>query len=496
MIEDEDDLEDKRASTGIAGLDAVLGGGFPVHHLHLVEGMPGTGKTTLALRFLFAGSEQGERGLYITLSESARELRITARRHGWSRGEIEIREVITSEESREQSVMYHPSEVELSETMRRLLDEIEETKPVRIVVDSLSELRLIAQNSLRYRRQMLAFKQFFDRHPATVLLLDDQTAGGEDLQLQSIAHGVIVLEQLAPDYGAECRRLRVRKMRGTQYRGGYHDFVIKKGGLEVFPRLVAAEHAAEFHRGQLPSGVVPLDTLLAGGLERGTSTLLIGPAGAGKSSVAMQYVVAAAERGEGAAVFLFDESAPLVRTRAEGLGMPLEKHLAAGRIHLQQINPAELSPGEFSAAIQTAVETQGARVVVIDSVNGYLNAMPGERALHLHLHELLMYLSQQGVATILIVAQHGLLGNMQSPIDASYLADTLIVFRYFENRGHVRQAISVLKKRIGGHERTLRELRLGPEGIQVSEPLVEFQGVLTGVPVVNGEPARRHQEER
>jgi circadian clock protein KaiC len=495
MVEIEDELEDPRAATGIAGLDAVLGGGFPVHHLHLVEGTPGTGKTTLALRFLLEGVHRGERGLYITLSETARELRVTARRHGWSVEGLDFREVIAPEESHEQSVMYHPSEVELSETIRRLLGEIEQTQPARIVVDSLSELRLIAQNSLRYRRQMLAFKQFFDERQSTVLLLDDQTAGGEDLQLQSIAHGVLVLEQLAPEYGAERRRLRVRKMRGTDYRGGYHDFIIKKGGLEVFPRLVAAEHLGEFLRGQLPSGVKALDRLLAGGLERGTSTLIMGPAGVGKSSIAMQYAAAAAERGEVVALFLFDETVALARSRTEGLGIPLGKHLETGRIQMQQIDPAELSPGEFSAAIQRAVEKNGARVVVVDSVNGYLNAMPQERALHLQLHELLTYLSQQGVATILIVAQHGLVGNMQSPIDASYLADTLILLRYFEAAGHVRQAISVLKKRIGGHERTLRELRLGPDGIQVGEPLLEFHGVLTGVPTLTRDSQLHHPEE-
>jgi circadian clock protein KaiC len=473
------------AATGIPGLDDVLGGGFPAHHLHLVEGAPGTGKTTLALRFLLEGVQQGERALYVSLAETARELRTVARRHGWSIEAVNFHEVITSEESRDQSVMYHSSEVELSETVQQVLAQIEATQPARVVIDSLSELRLLAQNSLRYRRQMLALKRFFDERQCTVLLLDDQTAGGEDLQVQSIAHGVVVLEQMTPEYGGDRRRLRVRKLRGTGYRSGYHDFILSQGGLAVFPRLVAAEHPGEFHPELLPSGIAALDTLLAGGLVRGTSTLVLGPAGIGKSSLAMQYAVAAAERGEHAAIFLFDETVAVALARTRGLGLPIEEHVQAGRIHLQQINPAELSPGEFAAALRRAVESDGATVVVVDSVNGYLNAMPEEQFLTLQLHELLTYLNQRGVVTLLVVAQHGLVGTMQTPIDVSYLTDTVILLRYFEDRGRVRQAIAVVKKRVGGHERTLRELHLGREGITIGEPLLQFQGVLTGIPTLD-----------
>jgi circadian clock protein KaiC len=476
-------------ATGIEGLDHVLGGGLTPHRVYLVEGDPGSGKTTLALRFLLEGVARHERGLYVTLSETKDELAGVARSHGWSLDELSVCELIPSEESLlpdAQPRMFHPSEVELGETTRQVLAEVERANPARVVFDSLSEMRLLAQNPLRYRRQILALKQFFTGRRCAVLLLDDKTSEVTDLQLQSLAHGVITLEHLAPEYGAERRRLRVVKMRGVAFRGGYHDFVIRRGGLEVFPRLVAAEHRHDFAREVASSGVPALDALLGGGLDRGTSALLMGPAGSGKSSIAAQCVVAAAARGERAAVFTFDESIGTLLARSEGLSMGLAGHVEAGRVVARQVDPAEMSPGEFAHLVRLAVE-QGARMVVIDSLNGYLNAMPDERFLVIQLHELLTYLGQRGVVTVLVVAQHGLLGaSMQSPVDTSYLADTVVLLRYFEAAGRLRRAVSVVKKRGGAHEDTLREFRLGAGGLYVGEPLEEFHGILTGTPSLPG----------
>ncbi len=485
MVAGAPDHESDLAATGINGLDDILGGGFPRNHIYLVEGDPGAGKTTLSLQYLLEGRERGETGLYVTLSETKRELTKVARSHGWSLEGIEIFELIPSEESLQpdsQYTMYHASEVELSETTRFVLDVVEQKKPTRVVIDSLSELRLLAQNPLRYRRQILALKQFFAGRSCTVLLLDDRTAEVRDLQVQSVAHGVVLLDQLSPLYGAERRRLRVAKMRGVEYRGGYHDFIIRRGGLQAFPRLVAAEHGERFERSDLPSGVPGLDQLLGGGLRRGTSTLLLGPAGAGKSTVAMQYALAAVRRGEPAAIFSFEETLGTIFDRSEGLGMPVRECLDQGNLTIQTIDPAELSPGEFVSRIRESVESHGARLVIIDSLNGYLNAMPEERFLIIQLHELLTYLSHQGVTTILIVAQHGMLGQMNTPVDASYLADTLLVLRFFEARGELCQAISVVKKRSGAHERTIRALHLDENGITVGEPLRHLQGVFSGIP--------------
>lgn len=480
------------SATGVAGLDDILGGGLTPHRLYLVEGNPGSGKTTLALQYLLEGRRQGEAGLYITLSETKGELAAVARSHGWALDGIDVVELVASEAELEpdnQHTMFQPADVELGETTKAILAEVERVRPRRVVVDSLSELRLLAQSSLRYRRQILALKQFFTGREATVLLLDDRTGEADGLQLQSIAHGVVSLEHLSPQYGAERRRLRVVKLRGQKYRGGLHDFNIATGGLDVFPRLVAAEHT-EFREQRLLTGGVPeFDALLGGGFDYGTSALLVGPAGCGKSSVAINYARAAAARGERAALFAFDERAEVLLRRAAGLGMDLRPHLTDKTLTLQQVDPAELSPGEFAAAVRRAVDGADghapATVVVIDSLNGYLHAMPEEDYLTVQMHELLTYLGHKGVVTFLVLAQHGMIGHMQTPVDTTYLADTVVLFRYFEAAGEVRQAVSVVKKRSGRHERTIRELRLDGR-IRVGEPLTAFRGVLTGTPAFDG----------
>jgi circadian clock protein KaiC len=477
------------SATGIVGLDNILCGGFTPHCLYLVEGIPGAGKTTLGMQYLLEGVRQGETVLYVTLSETEDELRAVARSHGWAlEGNITIRELVPPEESlqpAEQYTMFHPAEVELSETTRTILLDVERLKPSRVIFDSLSELRLLAGDPLRYRRQLLALKQFFRGRHCTVLLLDDLTGTARDLQVQSIAHGVISLEQLTPEYGADRRRLRVLKHRGRRFRGGFHDYLIGRGGLEVFPRLVAAEHRTDHPMERLDSNVGTLDKLLGGGLEHGTSTLIVGAAGTGKSSLAAQFVASAAKKGQRAAMFLFDESMRTLLSRTDGLGIGLRRYIDDGTVACRQVDPAELSPGEFTHAIRQAVENDGARCIVIDSLNGYLNAMPGERFLTIQLHELLMYLGDRNVATILIGAHQGLIGAaMQTPVDASYLADAVVLLRYFEAKGRVRQAISVMKKRGSAHERTIREFSLDSGGIHVGEPLAHFRGILTGVPVV------------
>jgi circadian clock protein KaiC len=476
-------------ATGIEGLDDILGGGFTPNRVYLVEGSPGCGKTTLAVRWLLEGQRLGENGIYVTLSETKLELTGVAHSHGWSLDGISILELTASESELEpdnQHAMFQPSEIELGITTRAILAEIERLKPRRIVIDSLSEMRLLAQNPLRYRRQILALKQYFIGRESTVFLLDDMTSEKEDLQLQSIAHGVVSLEQLSPEYGAERRRLRIMKLRGQKYRGGYHDFIIRQGGLDVFPRLIAGEHVRKENRGLLKSDNPQMDQLLGGGLPFGTSTILLGPAGCGKSTLSIQYACATAARGERAALFVFDERIDTILERAAGMGMNLNAHLASGQITIQPIDTAELSPGEFGHHVRCAVEGQDghaeARVIVIDSLNGYMNAMPEERFLTAQLHELLTYLGHRGVVTFLVVAQHGLVGRMESPIDTTYLADNVILFRYFEARGEVRQAISVLKKRSGKHERSIHELTMGERGIRIGEPLEDFQGVLSGTP--------------
>ena len=473
--------------TGVPGLDDVLGGGLFPGRLYLVEGTPGAGKTTLAVQFLLEGVRNGESVLYVTLSETVDELTGVARSHGWDLSGIHIREMLPAASALnpdEQYTVFHPSEVELSETTVRLLEEVERLKPTRVVFDSLSELRLLAGTSLRYRRQVLALKQFFAGRNCTVILLDDMTAVEHDRQVQSVSHAVIRLEQLSPDYGGARRRLTVLKYRGQSYRSGFHDYKIARGGLIAYPRLVAADHVRLHKISKLPSGNEALDELLGGGIERGTSTLLVGAPGTGKSTVAIQFALSAARRGETAALFMFDESVPTMLTRTSGMGMEIAPYVQSGHIILRQIDPAELSPGELVSDIRVAVTEKGAKVVVIDSLNGYLNAMPDERFLIIQLHELLTYLGQSDVATLLIGAQHGLIGmNMQSPVDASYLADAVVLLRYYETEGEVRQAISVLKKRGGHHERTIRDLTMTSAGINLGPPLRHFRGILSGIPV-------------
>ena len=478
-----------RVRTGIEGLDDVLDGGLPKDRLFLLTGEPGTGKTTLAMQFLLEGVRNGEVSVYVTLSETADELRATATSHGWSLEGVQLVELMPPTETlgpEDQYTIFHPSDVELGQTTKRVFDEVERRKPARLVLDSLSELRLLAHDPLRYRRQILALKQFFVGRSCTVILLDDRSEASADGHLESIAHGVILLERLVVHYGGARRRLQILKMRGVPLREGYHDFVIKTGGLEVYPRLIAAEHREGRPTVKVASGVATLDQLVGGGLDSGTSTLLLGPAGSGKSTIAQQYAVAAAERGDCTAFFLFEESPEIALRRADGLGLPMRAHVDAGRIRLQQIDPVQLSPGEFVSHVRRTVDERGARVIVIDSLNGYLNAMPEERLLVVQMHELLSFLNQRGVLTLLVVSQLGMLGPMQSPVDVTYLADAVVLLRFYESQGAIHQAISVLKKRTGRHERTIRPLTLGP-GVNVGEPLTGFHGILTGVPVLVGQ---------
>lgn len=483
----EKDEQFERSRTGIAGLDDILGGGLLARRLYLLEGDPGAGKTTLSLQYLREGVKNGEKCLYVTLSETEEELKAGATSHGWSLDGIDIMEMVADESDLDgdsQITMFSPSEVELASTTKKVLEAVARVNPSRVVFDSLSEMRLLAQSSLRYRRQILALKNFFIGRKCTVLLLDDHTSDASDLKLQSIAHGVIALEQHSPLYGSARRRLRVIKLRGAAYRGGFHDFSIQKGGLVVHPRLVAAEHGESFPHGSIKSGVAELDSLLGGGPERGTSTLLLGPAGSGKSTIAVQYAVAAAERGDHATIFAFDESLRTLETRTEALGIKFREGRKAGQVSLRQIDPAELSPGEFVGLVRRSVEEDNARVVVIDSLNGYLNAMPDEKFLVNQLHELLTYLGRSGVTTLMVAAQHGIVGStMVSPVDTSYLADSVVLLRFFEYGGQVKKAISVVKKRSGPHEESIRELRFSGKGIELGEPLTKFRGILTGVPV-------------
>ncbi|HKC25288.1 MAG TPA: ATPase domain-containing protein [Thermoanaerobaculia bacterium] len=474
------------AATGIEGLDDILGGGFPRDRLYLVVGDPGVGKTTLALQFLLEGVRRGERGVCIALSETEEEMRVVAASHGWSLDGIALQQVSDTDGAPEEdNTLFHSSEVELAEATKSLLAEIRRVDPVRVVFDSLTEIRLLAQSPLRFRRQVLGLKQFFAGRHCTVLMIEDRMDGRPEVE--SVVHGILHLEQLAPEYGAERRRLRVSKLRGVRFRGGYHDYKIKRGGLAVYPRLIAAEHRTEFPGEAVPSGLPRLDEMLGGGLERGTSALFMGPAGTGKSVLAMQYAIAAAKRGEPAFYFTFDEGSGTLFARSEGLGQPVRELVGAGKLSIHQIDPAERSPGEFACRVLEAVEKEGARVVAVDSLNGYMLAMPEERFLSAQLHELFSYLRQRGVLALSTMAQHGFLGTaMPTPVDISYLADTVVLLRYFETAGAVHKAISIAKKRSGPHESTIREYGMTSRGIEIGEPLRDFQGIMTGVPIYGG----------
>jgi circadian clock protein KaiC len=485
-------MSDETCASGVSGLDEVLVDGLPSNCFYLIQGDPGSGKTTLALQFLLEGVRRGEQTLYITLSETKEELLKVARSHGWSLDAIPLFELSAIDSlvrPEAHTTVFHPSELELTKVTALLLEETRKTKPTRIVFDSLSEFRLMAETALRYRRQLLNLKQEFSKYHSTVLLLDDKMDNsriGADPHVLSLAHGVIEMEQLSPDYGRSRRRLRVLKLRGVRFREGYHDYSIEKGGLRVFPRIVAAEHRGEFRHEPVSSGHKGLDELLGGGLDRGTTTLIMGQAGTGKSTLAMQYAAEMAQRGESSMLFAFDEVRGLVLARAAALGLDLTRHVQSGVINLQQVDPAELSPGEFGMRIRAGVEA-GCKLIVIDSLNGYLNAMPGEQYLTNQLHELSAYLNQQGVVTIFILAQNGLVGPSEAPVDLSYLADTVVTVRYFEAAGSVRQALAVIKKRSGRHEKTIREMRLeAGRGLRIGKPLKQFQGILTGAPAFQG----------
>jgi circadian clock protein KaiC len=490
----------ERASTGIPGLDDILGGGLPVHHMYLVEGEPGCGKTTLGLQFLLEGAKKGEKGLYVTLSETAEELRIVAGSHGWSLDSIEVFELVSDEglaAEAEQSIL-HPSEIELGETIHGVMEVVERLRPERVVFDSLSELRLLAQNPLRYRRQVLALKKFFAERGCTVILLDDGSASGAhgEQQLHSIAHGVISMEQAVDQYGPERRRLRVVKLRGIRYRGGEHDFVLDTGGIAVFPRLVAAEHR-EYASGKVVgTGIAKLDALMGGGLACGSNTLFSGPSGVGKTTTAVACARAALQRGEKVAYYLFDEGLATLMVRAKALGLDVQEYIGLGQLNIVQLDPAEVSAGEFAHMVRHAVEEGGAAMVVIDSLNAYLQAMPGSKFLLLQMHELLSYLNHRNVVTILILGQHGLLGEMRAEVDMSYLSDGILLFRYFEARGNLLKAVSMVKSRTNHHEQTIREFRLGPQGLQVGQELTDFEGVLGGITVYRGKMPLLGDEKR
>jgi circadian clock protein KaiC len=479
-----------RVSTGCTGLDDLLGGGFPRGRLYLVEGDPGAGKTTLAMQFTRDGLSKGERALYITLSESRTDLIHSAQSHGISLDGVEIVELLPNENDllpEQQYTVFHPAEVELNDRMQRIVKEIQRIRPDRLVIDALSELRMLAKDPLRYRRQILSLKDFMTEQECTVILLDDRSSPEPDLQLHSVVHGVISMDRVPREYGKTRRQVEIIKLRGSPYREGLHDYVIETGGVVVFPRLVAADSRSERSPAVVSSGIKELDALTGGGLDRGTSTLLIGPAGTGKTTLAVQWLATAAARGECCALLAFEESPHTMLTRAAGLGIDIRQHVAEDRIAIERIDPAEMSPGELVAKVQHHVEERDVRMLVLDSLNGYLQSMPGEKFLPIHLHELLSYLDNRGVVTLLTLAQAGMIGSsLQTAVDVSYLADNILLLRYFETQGELRQAISTVKRRSGNHERTIRELKFGPDRIHIGRPLYDFQGVLTGTPIFLG----------
>jgi circadian clock protein KaiC len=479
----------QRTTTGIPGLDNILCGGLPTGRLYLVEGAPGVGKTTLALQFLLEGMARGERCLYVTLSETRDELDMVADSHGWSLEGITVVELSQIEDvlsGRGQNTLFQPAEVELNNLSKMIVGEFDRIRPQRMVLDSLSEMRMMAQTTLRYRRQILAFKHHFASRDCTVMLLDDRSAQGPDTQVDSIVHGMVSMEMMPLKFGISRRYLRLAKVRGSTFREGNHDYVIKAGGIIVFPRLVAGDHEPAHSKQLFPSGNAQLDSLLGGGLHAGTGSLFMGPAGSGKSTIAAMYAAQAAKSGFGVRYYAFDESSFILINRAREIGLAFDASMTSGLLRVQQVDPAEIAPGELANQIMRAVSEEGVRMVVLDSLNGYVNAMPQEDYLHLHLHELLSYLNQKGVVTIMILAQHGLIGPMGTPVDVSYLADTVMLTRFFEAQGAIKKSVAVIKKRSGAHEETIRELTISANGVKLGEPLVNFQGVMTGVPRILG----------
>jgi circadian clock protein KaiC len=482
---------------GVSGFDEILRGGLPVNRLYLLQGEPGTGKTTISLQFLLEGVRNGEAVLYITFSETKDEINAVAKSHGWDISKINLLELSAIEEQLKPeavNTVFHPAQVEMNQTTQILFNEVDRVRPTRVVFDSVSEMRMLAETPLRYRRQMLSLKQFFSGKNCTVFLLDDLTASPNDLQVQSIVHGVLNLQKLHPNFGDERRRLNIVKLRGVDFLGGHHDYTIEHGGVKVFPRIVASDRSGTFKPGMISSGIDGLDTLLGGGLDRGSSNLFMGPAGTGKSTLSIKYAYESAKRGEHACIFAFEESIHTLLARTSALGMDIQKYIDNGLLIVEKIDPAQLSPGEFAHLIRTAVREKNTRVVVIDSLNGYIHAMPEETYLTLQLHELLAYLGGQGVVSILVLAQQGLMGNMTTPIDLTYLADTVLVTRYYETDATVKKAVSIIKKRGGFHETTIRELKLSAKGVEVGKPLIEFRGVLTGVPTYNPDGAKNLKE--
>lgn len=482
-------MEQMKCHTGVKGLDEVLGGGLPRNQLYLLQGKPGTGKTTLALQYLMEGAHHGEKSLYITFSETQLELQTVARSHGWELGEVSILElsaISASVGASNQTTMFHPSEIELAKTIQILLEKIKEVNPSRIVFDSVSELRLLAESSLRYRRQMLSFKEFFIGRGCTVLFLDDLTTEAGDVHVQSIVHGVLLLEKFRAGYGTERRQFHIVKLRGVEFKGGTHDYLIKKGGIQIFPRLISGHLKTDYKKETLSTGVAELDSLLGGGFDRGTSNLILGPAGTGKSTLTVRFAISSALRGEKVAIYSFEESVTNLVNRADSLGLELSKFIDNGLIKLRKIEPAELTPGEFTSLLRRAATDEDCDVVIIDSLNGYLHAMPERDFLLLQLHELLSFLGSHGVITLMVLAQAGIMGSMQTPLDLTYLADSVIVTRFFEAFGHVKKAVSVIKKRTGSHEETLRELRIGPGGIIIGQVLSKFSGIFSGIPRYTG----------
>lgn len=486
-------MQDPRISTGTAGLDIVLKGGLTPGRIYLLEGAPGSGKTTLGLQFLLEGIRANEPSLYITLSETHEELSAVVASHGWSLDGIDVFELSSAEEilgdGRQQTIL-HPWEIELSATVDLIMKRVEETKPKRVVFDSLSELRLLAQDPLRYRRQVLSLKQYFAGRNITVILVDDLTGehGERDAHLHSISHGVITLERHTLEFGASRRQLQVQKMRGIEFSAGFHDVVIQRGGLKVFPRLIAADFHTPFVGEPVESGVAELDALLGGGPLRGTCAILTGPAGTGKSTIALKYALEACRRGENATVYEFDERIGTLVSRSRSMGDDIDASLDSKCLNIVQIDPAEVAPSQFAWMVREEVEQRNAKVIILDSLNGYLASMPEEKQLVLQLHELLSYLNQQGVFTLLINPQHGLVGTMSTGhLNISYIADVVLLFRFFEAQGRLRKAISVLKNRSGPHEDTIRELKIDGQGIRIGEPLSRFKGVLTGTPEYVGE---------